>query len=107
MTDKKLKEIEQKAQKLSMNRSEYIRYLIRNCQLVRTPNIDYEKWHSDFKALGDEFNQYVKAFYQTGIFYEKKAEAVCNKMIDLERQLSAELTEQVLKEIEKSKGGTI
>ena len=39
LTDKELKQIDRKAKKLGMNRSEYIRYLIANCKLVHTPSI--------------------------------------------------------------------
>lgn len=45
MTDKELKQIDRKAQKLGMNRSGYIRYLISNCKLVHTPSIDYESYY--------------------------------------------------------------
>lgn len=41
LTDKELKQIERKAKKAGMNRSEYIRNLIKNCPLVKTPDIDY------------------------------------------------------------------
>jgi len=107
LTDKELKQIERQAKKAGMNRSEYIRHLIKNCQLMKTPDIDYDKWHCELKALGDEFNRYVKAFNQTGVFNESKADAVCHRMIALGRQWSAELTELVVKEIEKAKGGSV
>lgn len=105
LTDKELKQIERKAKKAGMNRSEYIRDLIKNCPLVKTPDIDYEKWYLEFKTLGDEFNRYLKGFNQTGIFNEKKADEVCFKIINLEKQLSAELTGKLEFEIQKAKGG--
>lgn len=105
LTDKDLKLIERKAKKAGTNRSEYIRDLIKNCPLVKTPDIDYEKWYSEFKALGDEFNRCLKGLNQTGIFNEKKADEVCFKILDLEKQLSAELTEKLELEIQKAKGG--
>ena len=106
LNDKDLKQIERKAEKAGMNRSAYIRYLIKNCPLVKTPDIDYEKWYGEFKELGDEFNRYLKAFNQTGIFNEKKADEVCFKILDLEKKLSAELTEKLEFEIQIAKGGT-
>ena len=33
LTDKELKQIDRKAKKLGMNRSEYIRYIIANCKI--------------------------------------------------------------------------
>ena len=105
LTDKELKRIERQAKKAGMNKSEYIRDLIKNCHLVKAPDIDYEKWYCEFKTLGDEFNSYLKGFNQTGIFNEKKADEVCFKIIALEKRLSAELTEKLEFEIQKAKGG--
>ena len=45
LTEKELKQIDRKAGKLGMNRSEYIRYIIANCKLVHTPDIDYESYY--------------------------------------------------------------
>ena len=44
LTDKELKQIERQAKKARMNRSEYIRFLIKNCQLVRAPEITVLYW---------------------------------------------------------------
>lgn len=38
LTDKELKQIDRKAKRLGMNRSEYIRHIIANCKLVHTPS---------------------------------------------------------------------
>ena len=53
LTDKELKQIDRKAKKLGMNRSEYIRYLIANCKLVHTPGIDYESYYNRLKFISD------------------------------------------------------
>lgn len=47
LTDKELKQIDRKARKLGMNRSEHIRHIIANCKLVHTPNIDYESYYAE------------------------------------------------------------
>ena len=105
MTDKELKQIEHKAEKLNMNRSEYIRHLIENAAFIRTPDIDYKQYYTEFKELSDEFNRYVRALNITGIFNEKKANIVCEKILLLQQQLCDEITQKLDAEIIKVKGG--
>lgn len=59
LTDKELKQIDRKAKKLGMNRSEYIRYLIANCKLVHTPSIDYESYYNRLKLISDQINNHL------------------------------------------------
>ena len=66
LTDKALKQIDRKAKKLGMNRSEYIRYLIANCKLVHTPDIDYESYYNRLKFISDEINTHLIFLNQTG-----------------------------------------
>ena len=61
LTDKELKQIDRKARKLGMNRSEYIRYLIANCKLVHTPGTDYESYYNRLKSISDEILKYPAA----------------------------------------------
>ena len=60
LTDKELKQIDRKARKLGVNRSEYIRYLIANCKLVHTPGIDYESYYNRLKFISDKINSAKK-----------------------------------------------
>ena len=60
LTDKELKQIDRKAKKLGMNRSEYIRCLIANCKLVHTPDIDYESYYNRLKDISDKINDHLK-----------------------------------------------
>ena len=66
LTDEELKQIDRKAKKLGMNRSEYIRYLIANCKLVHTPDIDYESYYNRLKFISDEINTHLIFLNQTG-----------------------------------------
>ena len=66
LTDKELKQIDRKARKLGMNRSEYIRYLIANCKLVHTPEIDYEDYYNRLKDISDKINDHLIFLNQTG-----------------------------------------
>ena len=51
LNDEELAELEQKAKKANMNRSEYMRHLIDSCQIVHAPEIDYDRYLTEFKAL--------------------------------------------------------
>lgn len=70
LTDKELKQIDRKAKKLGMNRSEYIRYIIANCKLVHTPSIDYESYYDRLKLISDKINNHLIFLNQTGTLDE-------------------------------------
>lgn len=103
MTDKELKQIDRKAQKLGMNRSGYIRYLISNCKLVHTPSIDYESYYNRLKLISDKLNNHLIFLNQTGTLDEPQFHTLCEEAIETAKQLSNELTEKLDIEIEKSK----
>ena len=103
LTDKELKQIDRKARKLGMNRSEYIRYLIANCKLVHTPNIDYEGYYNRLKYISDKINSHLIFLHQTGTLDEPQYHKLCEDAVETAKQLSNELTEKLDIEIEKSK----
>ena len=103
LTDKELKQIDRKAKRLGMNRSEYIRHLIANCKLVHTPSIDYESYYNRLKCISDEINHHLIALNQIGILDEPQFHRICEEAIETAKQLSNELTEKLDIEIEKSK----
>ena len=103
LTDKELKQIDRKARKLGMNRSEYIRYLIANCKLVHTPEIDYESYYNRLKFISDEINTHLIFLNQTGTLNEPQFHKLCKDAVEVAKQLSDELTEKLDIEIEKSK----
>ena len=103
MTDKELKQIDRKAGKLGMNRSEYIRHLIANCKLVHTPNVDYESYYKRLKYISDEINHHLIVLNQIGTLDEPQFHRICEEAIETAKKLSAELTEKLDIEIEKSK----
>lgn len=103
MTDKELKQIDRKARKLGMNRSEYIRYLIANCKLVNTPDIDYESYYNRLKLISDKINNHLIFLNQTGTLDEPQFHKLCEEAVETSKRLSNELTEKLDIEIEKSK----
>ena len=103
LTEKELKQIDRKARKLGMNRSEYIRYLITNCKLVHTPDIDYESYYNRLKDISDKTNDHLIFLNQTGTLDEPKFHKPCEEAVETAKQLSNELTEKLDIEIEKSR----
>ena len=103
LTDKELKQIDRKAKKLGMNRSEYIRYLIANCKLVHTPDIDYESYYNRLKIISDKINNHLIFLNQTGTLDEQAFHKLCEEAVETAKQLSDELTEKLDKENEKSR----
>ena len=103
LTEKELKQIDRKARKLGMNRSEYIRYLIANCKLVHTPDIDYESYYNRLKSISDKINTHLIFLNQTGTLDEPQFNKLCKEALKTSKQLSNELTEKLDIEIEKSK----
>lgn len=103
LTEKELKQIDRKAGKLGMNRSEYIRYLIANCKLVHTPDIDYESYYNRLKFISDKINNHLIFLNQAGTLDEPQFRKLCEDAVEKAKQLSDELTEKLDIEIEKSK----
>ena len=103
LTEKELKQIDRQARKLGMNRSEYIRYLIANCKLVHTPDIDYESYYNRLKFISDKINNHLIFLNQTGTLDEPQFHTLCEEAVETAKQLSDELTEKLDIEIEKSK----
>ena len=103
LTDKELKQIDRKAKRLGMNRSEYIRYIIANCKLVHTPIIDYESYYNRLKCISDEINHHLIVLNQIGTLDEPRFNHLCEDAVRIAKELSDELTEKLDIEIEKSK----
>lgn len=103
MTDKELKQINRKAKRLGMNRSEYIRHIIANCKLVHTPNIDYESYYKRLKCIRDEINHHLIVLNQIGTLEKPRFNNLCEDAVKTAKELSDELTEKLDIEIEKSK----
>ena len=103
LTNKELKQIDRKAGKLGMNRSEYIRHLIASCKLVHTPSIDYESYYNRLKCISDEINHHLIVLNQIGTSDELRFNNLCEDAVKTAKELSDELTEKLDIEIEKAK----
>lgn len=103
LTEKELKQIDRKARKLGMNRSEYIRHIISGCKFVHTPSIDYENYYNRLKSISDEINHHLIVLNQICTLDEQRFHNLCEEAVEVSKQLSDELTEKLDVEIEKSK----
>lgn len=103
LTDKELKQIDRKAKKLGMNRSEYIRYIIANCKIVHTPSIDHESYYNRLKCISDEINHHLIVLNQIGTLDEPRFNHLCEDAVRTAKELSDELTEKLDIELEKSR----
>ena len=106
LDEKDLRQLDRQARKAKMNRSEYIRFLVSNCRVIHAADINYEQYYAEFKELGDELNRYLYAMNTTGIFNEKKLDNVCNRILERMKDLETEISEKLIIEIQKAKGGT-
>lgn len=102
-TDKELKKIDRNAQKLKMNRSEYIRKLIADCRIIRNPQIDYGEYYKKFKEYGDAFDKQMIYLNTYGRFNEKMCNELSENMIALSEILLAEVSEKLKIEIQKAR----
>lgn len=104
LNEKELKELDYKAEKAHMNRSEYIRHRINNCKVIRTPDIDYSRYTKQVKEIGDELDCRLEALEKDGIFNEKEVADVCKRLTDVLKALDSEITKKLKFEIKNAKG---
>ena len=80
-----------------MTRSDYIRKLITEAEVLPTPQVDYLAYAEEFRRLGQEFNKYVKEFNETGDFNLHGAEKVWLQIHETAEHLRLELMNKTVK----------
>ena len=86
--------LDRRAAEAGMNRSEYIRHMIRTSNLKPYPEGYLEKVKAKIKAFGDEINEIAKAVNSRG--FVKPAEI--HRIIELEKELLVVLKEDLYQE---------
>ena len=86
--------LDRRAAEARMNRSEYIRHMIRTSNLKPYPEGYLEKVKAKIKAFGDEINEIAKAVNSRGFV---KAEEI-HRIIELEKELLVVLKEDLHQE---------
>ena len=95
LSDKDLDLIDRRAKEARLSRSEFIRRLLRDAEVLPTPDVDYRWYASEFKRLGDILNSYARSCNQTGIL-NPDAERVWNEILALWEKLKEELIEKTV-----------
>lgn len=80
-----------------MSRSDYIRKLIAEAEVLPTPQVDYLAYAEEFRRLGQQFNEYVKEFNETGDFNLRGAEKVWLQIHETAERLRLELMNKTVK----------
>ena len=94
--DKDLAEIDLKAKAEKCSRSEYIRRILSNTEIIPAPDIDYSGYASELNRLGTILNDIVKDFNVTGILDKEAMEEVWSQIKDLCERLRNELIEKTV-----------
>ena len=75
--------LDRRAAEAGMNRSEYIRHMIRTSNLKPYPEGYLEKVKAKIKAFGDEINEIAKAVNSRGFVKDEEI----HRIIELEKEL--------------------
>ncbi|MBR4910082.1 MAG: hypothetical protein IKZ47_02010 [Clostridia bacterium] len=85
------------SQAAEMSRSDYIRKLIAEAEVLPTPQVDYLAYADEFRRLGQQFNEYVKEFNETGNFNLHGADKVWLLIYETAERLRLELMNKTVK----------
>ena len=85
------------AQEAKLSQSDYIRKLIREAEVLPTPDVDYLSYAEEFKQLGEKFNAYVKEYNTTSVLDHEGADAVWRQIKEPADQLRNELIEKTVR----------
>ena len=94
--DKDLAEIDLRAKAEKCSRSEYIRRILSNAEIIPAPDIDYSGYASEFNRLGTILNDIVKDFNVTGVLDKEAMEEVWSQIKDLCERLRNEKKEKTV-----------
>ena len=86
-----------KSVEAGLSRSDYLRKLIAEAEVLPTPQVDYLAYADEFRRLGQEFNEYVKEFNETGDFNLHGAEKVWLQIHETAERLRLELMNKTVK----------
>ena len=94
--DKYLAKLNSQAKEAKLSRSDYIRKLIREAEVLPTPDVDYIAYANEFQRLGQLFNECVKEYRLTGELDQIRAEAVWSEIKEKADRLRNELIEKTV-----------
>ena len=94
--DKDLTKLDRKAKKEGLSRSDMIRKLVLETEVIPFPDIDCAAYANEFRQLGNILNGIVKEYNTTGLLDEEATEAVLAKINERAAHLRDELIEKIV-----------
>ena len=95
--DKYRDKLDRQASEAKLSHSDYIRKLIRDVEVLPTPDVDYLAYAETFKRLGVLFNEYVKAYNATGLLDRAGSETVWRQIEETAEKLRKELIDKTVR----------
>ena len=94
LDDKYLAKLERQAEEANLARSEYIRKLIRDADIIPAPDIDYIAYSDEFQRLERLFNEYIEEYQATGTLDREGSETVWEEICKTGEKLRNELIDK-------------
>ena len=94
--DKDLAKLDRKAKEEGLSRSDMIRKLVLETEVIPFPDIDCAAYAKEFRQLGNILNGIVKEYNTTGLLDEEATEAVLAKINERAAHLRDELIEKTV-----------
>jgi len=97
LSDKDLAEIDRRAKEQKCSRSELIRRIIQDMNVLPAPDVDYGYYEDEFRRLGNTLNDIVRDFNTIGILDRDVLEDVWREIEYLSERLLNELIQKTEK----------
>lgn len=94
--DKDLAIIDQMSKADGVCRSEFIRRILRDSEIIPAPDVNWSEYVEELRRLGCILNEVVKKFKATGILNTELANDVWEKIIGAAERLKSELIEKTI-----------
>ena len=94
--DKDLARIDQMSKADGVCRSEFIRRLLRDSEVIPAPDVHWSEYGEELRRLGCILNEVVKKFKATGVQNTELANDVWEKIIVTAERLKSELIEKTI-----------
>ena len=96
LDDKYLAKLERQAEEENLARSEYIRKLIHDAEVIPAPDIDYIAYSDELQRLEKIFNEYVEEYQVTGTLDSEGSETVWEEIRKTGEKLRNELIDKTI-----------